>query len=156
MPTKPNTALDLLEKIDAEAGLQTCWNWTKSKFKNGYGQISKDGHPKAAHRWVYEHFYNVQLKPSQIVRHKCDNPSCCNPLHLLLGTQVDNIRDMLERQRWRPGKQPKEINEETKQKIIKLAKIGLSQRKIASALGCSQMTVSRTIKKEKDRLVNDL
>lgn len=34
-----------------------------------------------------------------VVRHTCDNPRCINPRHLLIGTQQDNMNDMLSRGR---------------------------------------------------------
>ena len=38
--------------------------------------------------------------PAEVkVRHTCDNPPCCNPKHLLRGSQLDNIRDRVARGR---------------------------------------------------------
>ena len=46
----------------------------------------------------YELAYGPFVK-SLVVRHKCDNTKCCNPEHLELGTQLDNVDDMLTRKR---------------------------------------------------------
>lgn len=47
-----------------------------------------------AHRVAFEKAWGITLKAGQVVRHTCDNPPCVNPLHLMLGTQGDNMRDM--------------------------------------------------------------
>ena len=67
--------------------------------KNGYGDIHYSinyvrGH-LLAHRAVYQIKNNCILTKDQIVMHICDNPSCCNPKHLIIGTHKDNSEDML-------------------------------------------------------------
>ena len=85
-----------------------CWIWVASKRNKGYGAISwkdKDSGKmiqERAHRLSYRLF--VGLNPSNLfVLHKCDNPACCNPDHLFLGTKADNNRDMVEKGRHVPG-----------------------------------------------------
>ncbi len=73
-----------------------CWNWTGKPSTIGYGQFSWAGYVAPAHRHSYLEF-NGPIADNLVVRHKCDNKLCCNPDHLELGTQRDNIRDYLER-----------------------------------------------------------
>lgn len=65
-----------------------------------YRYIDQDGRPKKkrtrGHRFIYEKF-NGPIPPGLVVRHTCDNKMCINPLHLILGTFADNIRDCVER-----------------------------------------------------------
>lgn len=61
---------------------------------------------RSAHRVAYEIAHGVQLADARVLRadtpcvlHTCDNPPCCNPAHLRLGTQRENIRDASQRKR---------------------------------------------------------
>ena len=71
---------------------ESCWEWTDTLNSNGYGQLKIDGKIWSAHRYSYE--INVGPIGDLCVLHRCDNPSCVNPEHLWLGTQIDNIVDM--------------------------------------------------------------
>jgi hypothetical protein len=68
-----------------------CWEWQRYRNEHGYGRMWR---PKVyAHRASFEAF--VGPIPSGLsVLHRCDNPPCCNPEHLFLGTRADNMRDM--------------------------------------------------------------
>lgn len=68
--------------------------------------------------------------------HTCDNPSCCNPRHLNLGTNLDNVADML-----RKGRAPNAKLTIEQVKEIELSKD--KQREIADRYGISQSMVSR-------------
>ncbi len=84
--------------IDDKTG---CWNWTGTKNPNGYGKMTmRDPNHKryysTAHRESYL-LYHGPIINRMYVLHKCDNPSCCNPDHLYLGTNSDNQKDRYQR-----------------------------------------------------------
>ena len=54
-----------------------------------------------AHRLAYELYHDCTVAPHLVVRHRCDSPLCCRPLHLEVGTRFDNSRDMVIRGRAR-------------------------------------------------------
>lgn len=64
----------------------------------GYGQIGDGKRVRTTHRVAYE-LSNGPIPDGQLIRHKCDNRRCVNPGHLLAGTQRDNMRDAVERNR---------------------------------------------------------
>lgn len=69
-----------------------CWNWTRDTHKTGYGYISEGKKKHLAHRRSYE-IYVGKIPEGKIVRHKCNNAKCINPIHLEIGDQWDNIHD---------------------------------------------------------------
>jgi hypothetical protein len=75
------------KKSDAE-----CWNWKGHLDKDGYGSLRTPKTQVRAHRVSFQ-IHNDQSIDGLIVRHLCNNPSCVNPAHLAVGTQVDNMRD---------------------------------------------------------------
>ncbi len=77
--------------------LGKCFNWTGKLHKQGYGVIWAGKHI-LAHRFSWA-IHNGEIPAGLNVLHKCDNPPCCNPNHLFLGTQSDNVRDMLKKGR---------------------------------------------------------
>lgn len=81
-----------------------CWPWRASCKVDGYGQITYQGQPWRAHRLAYV-LTNGPIPAGLVVMHLCDNRSCCNPLHLSIGTVVGNNADMRAkgRQRGAPG-----------------------------------------------------
>lgn len=79
-----------------------CHEWTGSLYDKGYGRICYGGRAHRAHRtsWVLA---NGPIPPGMNVCHKCDNPKCHNIAHLFLGTQADNIADMMTKGRVATG-----------------------------------------------------
>jgi hypothetical protein len=74
--------------------LTGCMEWLHYKNADGYGRLMFEGKVQSAHRIAYR-LFNGEINNGLVVRHKCHNPACCNPEHLDLGTQQDNIMDMV-------------------------------------------------------------
>src|SRR6185503_17639450 len=79
-----------------------CWPWSRSCHRKGYGQFAIGRKKIETHRvaWILS---NGKIEGELCVLHKCDNPPCCNPSHLFLGTLADNNKDMMEKGRQARG-----------------------------------------------------
>lgn len=81
-------------------GPDDCWVWTAARLKRGYGVIGRGGRgqkgSRLAHRIAYE-LSNEPIPDGLLVCHRCDNPPCCNPSHLFIGTGKDNAQDALRK-----------------------------------------------------------
>lgn len=88
-------------KVDIKSN-DECWLWTASRRRDGYGQFGINGRMVGAHIVAFM-MTNGKLSNNSVVRHSCDIPTCCNPLHLLSGTAIDNINDKMSRNRWLGG-----------------------------------------------------
>lgn len=92
------------ERVEV-ADSDECWEWQGSCFPKGYGQMwvgpKGSGTMCRTHRlswWMHRGPIPDGLK----ILHHCDNPPCVNPSHLFLGTNDDNMEDMVSkgRSRW--------------------------------------------------------
>ena len=79
-----------------------CWLWDASTKGNGYGQFRIDGKTKWAHRVAYELAVG-DIPDGMHVMHLCDNPLCCRPDHLAVGTRKQNMEDMVKKSRQSHG-----------------------------------------------------
>lgn len=75
-----------------------CWEWQGCRLPTGYGKIGRNGVTYVTHRVVWE-LTNGSIHEGMVVCHRCDNPPCCNPNHLFLGTKGDNTADMISKGR---------------------------------------------------------
>lgn len=90
--------LRFFRSINFPGNDQECWKWNAYCNDYGYGIFNLDDKHIKAHRFIYE-CYNGPVPAGLFVCHKCDNPPCCNPEHLFLGTDQDNKQDMIQKNR---------------------------------------------------------
>ena len=81
-----------------------CWEWQAQKNHAGYGYIRAkiDGkwQNRGAHCVGWEILNQQPLPRKLFACHHCDNPSCCNGMHLYPGTRKQNVADAMTRGRW--------------------------------------------------------
>ncbi len=127
---------------------ETCWHWTGSKTKLGYGQFGfRQGakvHVFYAHRVAYSLSVG-EIPEGLLVLHHCDNPSCCNPDHLFVGTDADNMRDRDSKRRQNKGETVvfAKLKEADVMEIRQLyARGGLTRKEIGDRFGIKPNNVS--------------
>ena len=115
-----------------------CWPWTGATTEKGYGRLKWNGRAVSAHRIAYELAVGEIPKGNSyhgvVVRHTCDNRLCCNPAHLQLGTQLENMGDAVTRGRTTTAF--------SLDKIAAICADPRSQRQVAADYGVSSSTIS--------------
>jgi HNH endonuclease len=119
-----------------------CWTWSGDRDAKGYGTVYIASRKKdRCHRVSWRLTFG-EIPEGLFVCHKCDNPPCCRPGHLFLGTPKDNAIDMAEKGRAAISKispqQAKEI-------LSKYTGSRGEQRRLASEYGVSQPTIWRIV-----------
>jgi hypothetical protein len=117
-----------------------CWNWSASLTHDGYGRFTYKGKQHLAHRFSHEVFVG-EVSADIKVCHTCDNPACCNPKHLFLGTNADNLRDMANKGRSTHGE--KNPNRKlSKDQVIAIVADTRKHRLIAEDYGVTRSQIS--------------
>ena len=120
---------------------------------DGYTRIRYNGKHERLFRVIYIEEHG-DIPKGMLIRHKCDNPWCCNIEHLEIGTPKDNVRDMIERHRDGYHK-PKETlygenngsNKLTKEQVADIYLSKLGYKKLSIMYGVSTTNI-RNIKKK--------
>lgn len=91
-----NTLTRVLNKLTKRD--DGCWEWLGAISSGGYGSLVVKGKSLKPHRFIYSIMHGAIPEGMQVCHH-CDNPPCCNPDHLFLGSHQDNMRDMHDKGR---------------------------------------------------------
>lgn len=116
----PRAKLSLAERLWRQVdkrGPDECWPWIAKSLIDGYGVIGRGARTvgkELAHRaaWIvtYGPIPEGEGYHGCVVIHDCDNRLCCNPAHLYLATQADNVADMHAKGRFYTGERPRGSN----------------------------------------------
>lgn len=121
-----------------------CQTWKYKKTDKGYGRAKYRGQEWRAHRLAWTLYYGP-LPDGLQVQHRCNNPACIRPTHLLLGTNVTNVAYMMAcgRHTVRNPHGEAILTEEQSRAIREGARLGESLRRQAAFYGVSLTTIAR-------------
>lgn len=99
----PSLADRFWSKVDRK-GEDECWNWSAAvrRKDEGYGAFWMNGRHRPSNQVAYE-LSAGPVPCGMVVCHSCDNPRCCNPAHLFIGTNLDNNDDKVAKHRHAHG-----------------------------------------------------
>jgi hypothetical protein len=150
-PTLAELSPELFHKFMsnvAVAGLDDCWPWTAGRDGKGYGCFWSGDRRLISSRLAYVVGYG-SVPTDLMVCHRCDNPPCCNPSHLFLGTNRDNMRDKAAKGRCNipSGRDSHHavFTERDAVKAIAIRQQGVTIREIARRMGVSKSTAHRMV-----------
>lgn len=102
--------LEFVDNCGYSDNPEDCWIWEGALSSGGYGSMTVGWGVERTHRlsWLLS---NGPIPDGLYVLHRCDVRLCCNPKHLFLGTQKDNMQDMYEKGRAPDGRSLREYVE---------------------------------------------
>jgi len=133
------------EKVDRQTK-DKCWNWLGAT-NWGYGVFgSRKNLIEHAHRTSWKLHFG-EIPEGLLVCHKCDNRLCVNPSHLFLGTQEDNMKDMVRKNRSAKGENHSQakLNRKQVKMIRELYKKQVSQAELAARFNIDSSHVSNIV-----------
>lgn len=133
------TNVRLAEFVKSNANNAGCWEWPGFRDKNGYGRANFNGKTTVAHRAVYQLTGGV-IPEGMNLCHRCDNPPCCRPDHMFIGTQKDNCQDAKAKARHSHGERngSAKLSEEA---VREIRSSGLTQWGLADKFGVTQSAI---------------
>lgn len=121
-----------------------CYEWAGSTFQSGYGRIKTGGRTYRAHRVAWE-LAHGPIPAGRVVMHTCDNRLCVRVSHLVLGSNEENMADMVKKGRSPAGERNAraKLSDAQAAEILDLYKAGdWTQAQIADRFGITQTQVS--------------
>jgi hypothetical protein len=142
------TWIEYWNKVDVKKN-DECWDWLGAVNKDGYGRPRFQGKLIYAHRLslIYQE-PNINFD-KKVVMHICDNPKCCNPKHLLLGTHADNQADKFKKQRQAKGEKNGQsllTEEQVKEARSKYIPKVMTYKMLAEEYGVCKDTMQKAIR----------
>ena len=143
--------------VDRSAGPKACWPWTRAikidkryESRSGYGMVQWNGSMNHAHR-VALLLTAAPPDSASIAMHLCNNPPCCNPLHLKWGSPRENMEQMWAQGRGNPPRLRGEQNPKAKLTLDQVAEIRArypseTQAVLAREFGVRQVAISRIVR----------
>lgn len=130
-------------RVDQSGGPSACWPITGGYSSERYGKVKVNGRVIGAHRLAY--VLATGTTPGALnVCHRCDNRPCCNPAHLFLGTQADNVYDCIVKKRFPIGRQ--QGNAKLTEEQVRVIRSDVrTQMELAAVYGVSQSLISAVI-----------
>jgi hypothetical protein len=125
-----------------------CWLWQGSVDAAGYGRMNRIVDGRKFYRAHQLAFYLSKGNSQDLyICHECDNPTCCNPKHLFLGTALENTQDRDRKGRTAKGERLPiaKLKEEDIPVILKLKSTGLNNHHIGKKLGVSHETIRNVL-----------
>ncbi len=145
MPRKVITSLEdrLWPYVDRSGN--GCWEWQCAKAGAGYGVFVLGKTRHYTHRAAWE-LTNGPIPDGMFICHHCDNPPCCRPDHLFLGTHADNMRDRVAKGRSGKGSQHSQARfTEDDIRYIRSAYPSVTQAVLAERFNVAPSTISMIV-----------
>lgn len=130
--------------VNVAGSSDDCWEWKGTRNSRNYGIFryqTGNAYEQMAHRVAYFLHYGHEAG-SLYVCHKCDNPPCCNPHHLFLGTAAENSADAQQKGRLVGGSGKKKLLRTEVDQIRQLLAVRMKHKAIADIFGVSRSCIT--------------